>query len=294
MVIIPTETVYGLAVDALNSRAVSAVFAAKGRPLSDPLIVHVSGIAMARALGQLSAAAVRAAERYWPGPFTMVVNKRDVVPGIVTAENPTVALRMPDHAVTHEIIATAGVPVAAPSANRFGSLSPTSVDAAMEQLPGIPAVDGGPCLVGIESTVVSFVDEAPAILRPGAITKETLEADFGITAVARGRGKSPGQAPRHYAPRTPLRWYEPDVKPAADAGRLTLVPGTPGEAHGGWGAVRCLSENGDLREAASKLFAALRELDSKGLSVIWVDRPPSEGLGEALNDRLHRAMEEPE
>ncbi len=294
----PTETVYGLGANALDPRAVARVFEIKQRPRFDPLIVHVPSVAQGQqVVREWPDTARELVQRFWPGPLTLVLPKGDVIPDIVTAGLPTVALRMPAHPLALALIAEAGVPVAAPSANRFGSISPTTSDHVRAQLGGAVdlVLDGGPCQVGVESTVVGLAGDGPVLLRAGGTPVEEIEQVVGPvqrSGADLARPTSPGQYPRHYAPRTPLSvcadWH--DLPLAGRSGLLTLGPPTMA---GPFEAVEVLSERGDVREAAANLFAALHRLDALGLDRIVAVRVPDAGLGLAINDRLRRAAHEP-
>lgn len=302
VVAFPTETVYGLGADATCPEAVARVFEIKNRPRFDPLIVHVADAPAARALAApWPQAAQRLADRFWPGPVTLVLPRRaEVIPDIVTAGLPTVAIRVPDHPVAIELIRLAGVPIAAPSANRFGSVSPTTAAHVRESLGKAVdfILDGGPCRAGVESTIISFVGGAPTLLRPGAAPIEEIEALIGpVERAPQRRGGAsmadeaplaPGMLDRHYATATPLhlRGEAPASLDAARCGRLCLAP--PADASS-WRAVEALSPAGDLRQAAAGLFAAMRRLDALGLDAIIADEFPQTGLGLAINDRLRRA-----
>lgn len=297
IVALPTETVYGLAADALNPTALAKVFAAKGRPLVDPLIVHVADLA---ALGTVAHPDPRLAllARFWPGPLTVVLRRLPVVPDLVTAGLDTVAIRIPAHPAFRQVLAQVG-PLAAPSANPFGYVSPTLAshvrDSLGERCPWI--VDGGPCAHGVESTILDLSDPARArLLRPGPITREALESVLGapVEAVARSTPAdqaqlAPGMLERHYSPRTPIRLFargaEPEIPPAHAAlllqsRRAELPPGAE---------PFYLSESGDPAEAARALFALLRKLDRRGFEVIVAELADESGVGIALNDRLRRA-----
>jgi L-threonylcarbamoyladenylate synthase len=283
LVILPTETVYGLAADAANPRAVAAVYAAKGRPAFNPLIAHVSDVAMARRIAVFDDRAERLAARFWPGPLTLVLPVRDeaAVCDLARAGLDTVAVRAPAHPVARALLAAFGGPVVAPSANRSGRPSPTTfADAVEETGPAAGAtLDGGACAVGLESTVVALLDVA-RLLRPGAVTRAQIEAEIGPLAEAEADAKrSPGRLARHYAPNAPLRLNAEG--PREGEAWLGFGP----DAHGGWN----LSESGDLAEAAANLFAFLRAADRTGPKGIAVARVPETGLGEAINDRLRRA-----
>ena len=292
----PTETVYGLAANALDPVAVARVFEAKERPAFDPLIVHVARAEDASVVfaGPLSGPGARLAERFWPGPLTLVAPRSPQVPDIVTSGLSTVAVRVPAHPVARALIEAAGVPLAAPSANRFGRVSPTRADHVVEQLGNAVALvlDGGPCEVGVESTIVSVAGETPTVLRFGGIALEEIEDTIGPVAVrshSSDRPEAPGQLSRHYATKTLLRLLEADaVQPAPDAALLVVSGHAPANA-AGYGEVIELSPAGDLRHAAHRLFAAMRALDGASFSRIDVIPCPGHGLGRAIVDRLRRA-----
>jgi len=284
LVILPTETVYGLAADAGDAQAVAAIFEAKGRPRFNPLIAHVADAVQAEAIAHFDAAARALAEAFWPGPLTLVapVRDRERVCDLARAGLDSVAVRVPGHARAREVIAAFGGPVVAPSANRSGRPSPTTFADAVEET-GASAgavLDGGPCAVGVESTVVSVLDGRVALLRPGAVTREEIEALVG-PLFAGGEGhRSPGRLTTHYAPDAPVR-IEAE---AAREGEILLGFG-PGSGDPRWS----LSVSGDPREAAANLFRLLREADRRRPVGIAVASVPSTGLGEAINDRLRRA-----
>ena len=286
LVAFPTETVYGLGADARQGAAVAAIFEAKGRPRFNPLIVHVSDAAAAARIGRVEGDAARLAAAFWPGPLTLVVPRRPgaVLSDLVTAGLDTVGLRVPDAGLARRLLRAVGGPVAAPSANPSGRVSPTTAAHVLEGLGGrIAAVlDGGPCTVGLESTIVGLAP-APVLLRPGGLPAEAIEAALGRPLVRPAAGASiaaPGQLASHYAPSKPLRL---DAT-APRAGELWLGFG-PKAAHPGL----TLSQTGDLREAAVRLFASLRELDRRPGTGIAVAPIPETGLGAAINDRLRRA-----
>lgn len=283
LVLMPTETVYGLAADAANARAVAGVYAAKGRPSFNPLIAHVSDLAMARRIARFDARAEALAARFWPGPLTLVLPVTDeaAVCDLARAGLDTVAVRAPAHPMAQALIATFGGPVVAPSANRSGRPSPTTFNDAVEEtgVAAAAALDGGPCAVGLESTVVALLDDA-RLLRPGAVTRAEIEAVIGPLAEAADDAKrSPGRLARHYAPNAPVRLEATD--PAPGEAWLAFGPGGTGP----WN----LSPTGDLAEAAANLFAYLRGADRTAPTGIAVAPIPHEGLGEAINDRLKRA-----
>jgi L-threonylcarbamoyladenylate synthase len=294
LVAIPTETVYGLAANALDARACAAIFEAKQRPWFDPLIVHIADAAdLERLCRPIDDRARRAVERFWPGPLTLVLPKTDAVPELVTSGLPTVAVRMPAHPVARELIRLAGVPLAAPSANLFGRLSPTTAEHVREQLGDRVKVviDGGPCAIGVESTIVDLSGPAPVLLRPGGVPVEELAAVVGElrpAAPVTERPTAPGQLASHYAPRTRLIVVRGDARPDV-VGRVGLLAyRRPANAEA-YAAVETLSASGDPREAAANLFAGLHRLDAAGLDVIHAEALPEVGLGRAIMDRLRRA-----
>ena len=297
VVAFPTETVYGLGADALNPLAVARIFEIKDRPYFDPLIVHISDFEemSGLALG-IPPDAERLIKRCWPGPLTIVLSKKEAVPDLVTAGLPTVAIRMPKHPVALQLIREAGCPVAAPSANPFGYVSPTTADHVREQLGDRVdlILNGGSCEVGLESTIISFSEEKPRLLRPGGLPLEEIEAIIGkveTNPVGETVPSSPGRLPRHYAPRTPIlidRWKgDLEAYRGKRVGLLAFreprVVSLPSDH------VEVLSPGGDLREAASNLFAAIRRLDALDLEVILAEAVPEAGLGRAIMDRLRRA-----
>jgi L-threonylcarbamoyladenylate synthase len=290
LVAFPTETVYGLGADATNGEAVARVFDAKGRPSFNPLIVHVLGLEAAEAIGSFSPMARRLADAFWPGPLTLVVPRRDAtgVSDLVSAGLSTIALRAPNHPIARALLDAAQRPIAAPSANRSGHVSATRAEHVASDLGDKAAVilDGGPTAHGLESTVLSLVDETPVLLRPGAVPAEAIEQVIGAALARRKAGgivTSPGQLQSHYAPRAQLRLNAPTWRPdeaVLGFGTIAIHPAR---------AIINLSSSGDLVEAAAHLFAALRELDASGAETIAVTPVPAHGLGEAINDRLERA-----
>jgi L-threonylcarbamoyladenylate synthase len=299
VVALPTETVYGLAADALSEKAVVKIFETKERPRFDPLIVHLPErdwlervVAIENDVRPL---VERLTNSFWPGPLTIVLPKTELVPSVVTAGLTTVAARMSAHPLFAEVVAAFGKPLAAPSANRFGQISPTSATDVAEELSGrIPLiVDGGRTEHGIESTVIALREEAIEILRPGPITPEELSKFGQLRAHRRSITESPGQLPTHYRPKTPLTIAED----------LTTIRVPRGKRYGAllWSDApfsetfvesRRLSTTGDLREAAVNLFCQLRELDHAHLDVIIAEAVPEEGLGIAIMDRLRRAAQQ--
>ena len=295
IVALPTETVYGLAADALDPIAVAKIFEAKGRPRFDPLIVHLPDRDWLERVVQIPKRdrplIAKLAEKFWPGPFTIVLPKREGVPEIVTAGLETVAIRISAHPVFTEVARAFGKPLAAPSANRFGRISPTTAKHVLDELESvIPLVlDAGATTHGIESTIVRVNDGNIEMLRRGPITSSQL-SEFGKVGAPSARGKisAPGQLASHYAPRTHLRLVD-DVKAFEPRQRCALLAWTPIKSDERFVAIRNLSENQDLREAAANLFRYLRELDELGADVIVAERVPDQGLGAAILDRLTRA-----
>ena len=299
LVAVPTETVYGLAANALDPVAVRAIFEAKGRPFIDPLIVHVADPAMVSTLAGEAPGLEKLAAAFWPGPLTVILRKKEIVPDLVTAGEPTVAIRIPAHPVMRELIRRAGVPLAAPSANPFGYVSPTTAEHVRDSMGGRIAniLDGGPCPHGVESTIVNLTDpEGPRILRPGPVTAEAISAVLGVPVLrasshmeTKGAQLSPGMLARHYSPDTPVRLFEGEPVVRSVDGRMATVriarpKGRAPHADEYW-----FSESGDLAEAARSLFSLIRHLDTQKYGVLHVERAPAGGLGDAINDRLQRA-----
>lgn len=311
LVAFPTETVYGLGAHALDAQAVRSIFTAKARPADDPLIVHVASPSDVARVASLTEAAERLAECFWPGPLTLVLPKEPAVPPEVTAGLDTVGVRVPAHDVAHWLLSAAGVPIAAPSANLFGRPSPTRATHVLEDLDErIDAIlDGGPTLVGVESTIIDLSTSPPRLLRPGGVAAEDIEVVLGQrlgapAAAVSGPQRSPGLLPAHYSPRTPLTLIRGDPSAAkhrlisevatalADGQRVGVIGlaedaaqfpnGTRVEVVGYWN---------DPAGSAARLFSAIRALDSDHLDVLYVRElaEPSIGLGRALADRLRRA-----
>ena len=291
LVAFPTETVYGLGADATSDEAVARLFAAKGRPRFNPLIIHVASRAAAAEHGMFNPVAHQLAEAFWPGPLTLVVPRRDASPvsRLATAGLDSVGLRLPSHPVAQALLQLTGRPVAAPSANPSGRLSPTSAYHVVGALGGrIAAVlDGGATAIGVESTIVACLDGEPALLRPGGVPREALEKLLGRPLLAMEadprRPTSPGQLPSHYAPRASLRLNAA----AAEPGEVLLIFGAAAASQRGETAT--LSARGDLVEAAGNLFRVLHQLDQRNVARIAVMPIPETGLGLAINDRLRRA-----
>jgi L-threonylcarbamoyladenylate synthase len=320
LVAFPTETVYGLGANALDPVAVQKIFDAKGRPSTDPLIVHIAHVGQ---VGQCAAAFPAAARKlalsFWAGPLTIVLPKKPVVPDLVTAGLPTVALRAPVHRVARALMETCGLPVAAPSANQFSRPSPTTAAHVAADLEGRidMILDGGPTDIGIESTIVDFSVEPPVVRRPGGITFEQIHSLVPEVVAQEGRGKvaeaqvAPGQLSKHYAPKAELTLYEgpptavvarvaADARTAVAQGSqvgilapeddlILLAPLIAASAAAGRIEVRPYGSRGDVERAARELFASLRDLDGSGVSVILATLIGSDGLASAIRDRLMRA-----
>jgi L-threonylcarbamoyladenylate synthase len=287
LVAFPTETVYGLGGDATSDRAVAEIFAAKDRPRFNPLISHVPDLDAARPLVEIDARVEALAARFWPGPLTLVLKRREACPVslLAAAGLDTLAVRVPSHKVPQALLRAVGRPVAAPSANRSGRVSPTTAAHVADELGARVAMilDGGPCEVGLESTVLDLTTEPPTLLRPGGVPMEALGAvqhAGGEDAAPRG----PGMLTSHYAPGLPVRMNATEARPGE-----ALLGFGPAAAPPGFAAVRWLSRSGDLAEAAGNLFASLRALDRSAYAGIAAMPIPEDGLGRAINDRLRRA-----
>jgi L-threonylcarbamoyladenylate synthase len=293
LVAIPTETVYGLAGNALNKSAVTKIFQVKDRPEFDPLIVHVADLSRAKDfVTDIPDQAQQLAEEFWPGPLTLVLKKKKVIPDLVTSGLDTVGIRCPNHALTQQLLRKLDFPLAAPSANPFGYVSPTKPQHVDEQLGNKIQyiLDGGPCLVGIESTIVGFEDEMPVVYRLGGLSLEHIENTIGkvkLMTHSTSNPKAPGQLKSHYAPvkKVFLGAIEELLLsfPAHSAGILTFQKdfNSPFQF--------ILSPSGNLEEAAQNIFEALRSFDKMPVDVILAERVPNQGLGRAINDRLQRA-----
>ena len=313
LVAFPTETVYGLGADALNPDAVLSIFSAKGRPADNPLIVHIHDRSQLKDLCSVPEEALPLMDAFWPGPLTILFNKLPAVPDMVTAGLPTVAVRMPSHPVAADLLKTCGLPVAAPSANSSGRPSPTLAAHVMEDMRGrIPLIlDGGPCEVGVESTVLDLCHGAPTILRPGGITKEMLEGVLGKKVELAGsilrplrpdeKALSPGMRYKHYAPEAAVTLVDGEEEPVLT--RLRELCGRE-KAAGRKACVLCFSEHVDrlrdcaphdigsmehAEETARRLFSVLRQLDEEGMDSVFSEVIPPEGVGLAVMNRLGRA-----
>ena len=292
IVAFPTETVYGLGADALNPYAVAKIFEVKKRPKFDPLIVHIGDRHWLSTLaGHVPAEIMRLTDRFWPGPLTVILPKKSIIPDIVTAGLTTVGIRMPSHPVALNLIKALQNPIAAPSANPFGYMSPTKAGHVAKMLKDrLPLIlDGGDSVFGIESTIVSCRDGRVHIHRHGAITIEELEEVVSTVSEKRGDGacESPGELPFHYAPSRPLKIIASidEIKNTSASLLAFRKPsGEPGVKY-----IRILSPNGDLREAAANFFSYLIELDSHDVDVIYAEKIPEQGIGKAMMERLRKA-----
>jgi L-threonylcarbamoyladenylate synthase len=303
LVAFPTETVYGLGARALDPASVARIYEAKGRPSYNPLIVHVATVDAARALSSAwPEAADRLAERFWPGPLTLVVPRSPAIPDAVSAGLDTVGVRIPGHPVAHALLEAAGIPVAAPSANRSMGVSPTTAEHVRRSLGGRIDVilDGGPCPVGIESTVLSLAGEVATVLRPGSISIDELREVLGDVAMASavpsgGAARpSPGMLDRHYAPAAEVRIFAPAAREAAfakavwaatDDRRVGVIAFAPVSASG----AEVVDMPADAREYAARLYAALHAMDAAGCEVIWIEQVPDAPEWAGVRDRLRRA-----
>ena len=322
LVAFPTETVYGLGAHALDEGAVQKIFDAKERPATDPLIVHIAHIGqVSQCAASFPAAARKLALSFWAGPLTLILPKKPVIPDLVTAGLPNVALRAPSHRVARALVETAGIPIAAPSANRFSRPSPTTAAHVKDDLDGRVdlILDGGPTDIGVESTIVDFSVDPPVVRRPGGITLEQIHALVPEVTLVSARGGetqpqvAPGQLNRHYAPTADLTLYEGDAERlverigadvrtavargsrvgilAAEEDLAALAPVIASVASAGRVEVRPFGSRRDIGRAARELFSALRDLDASGVDLIFAISPGQDGLGLAIRDRLRRAAD---
>lgn len=303
LVALPTETVYGLAADALNPQAVKKIFEVKGRPFIDPLIVHTFDLDQVEELADLNEIVYKLAEKFWPGPLTLVLPKKSIVPEIVTAGLSSVAIRIPKHPIFREILAASKLSLAAPSANPFGYLSPTEAHHVEKTLGNKVKyiIDGGPCSIGLESTILKLTDpDNPEILRPGPISAEDLETVFGFKPTCYSTANSqksaqiaPGLLKSHYSPRTRLQLFESDNIPefsgCESKSAIIFLKGPRASEENQFVNVFWLSEDGDLNEVAKNLFSLLARLDHQSFDSIYIEVPINKGIGVAINDRLKRA-----
>lgn len=300
LVAIPTETVYGLAGNIYSESAIDKIFAMKNRPFFNPLIVHLAeGSLLKEIVEEIPYQAQILSDKLWPGPLTLVLPKKETVPNKITAGKSTVAVRVPDHSLTRELLNRLKFPLAAPSANTFGNISPTTPSHVKKYFEGTlkMVLDGGECKRGIESTIVSFENAKPVVLRLGSISLETIESLIGEVALLNKNEKNPsapGMLARHYAPKT-LTFLVDDVKSfirnrTEKRIGLLLFKTTLDEPSVAY--QETLSFKGDFEEASSKLYAALHRLDEQSLDIIVCERLPNKDLGKSINDRLNRATKE--
>jgi L-threonylcarbamoyladenylate synthase len=298
LVAIPTETVYGLAANAFNELAVAKIYQAKNRPQFNPLILHSNSLARFKSWGiELPKEAIRLAEKFSPGPITFVVPKSNLIPDLVTAGHNSVAIRIPNHPLTLALLSELSFPVAAPSANKSGSISPTQATDVEEQFRNdIAAVlDGGPCNIGLESTIISFMENHPKLLRLGGLSLEEIEEVLGksldrTNLINNDNPEAPGMLSRHYAPTTPLYLGESSaLLTEAKYSEMVYIGFNQSHNHIPLGNQILLSKTGDYAEAAKNLFGALRQADKMQQKLIIANLLPEENLGRAINDRLRRA-----
>jgi len=295
LVAIPTETVYGLAGNALDEKAVLSIFETKNRPSFDPLIVHTDSLQkLEKYVSEIQQQAYLLAENFWPGPLTLLLPKKEIIPDLVTSGLDTVAVRIPNHPLTLELLAALDFPLAAPSANPFGYISPTSAQHVNQQLGNrIPYIlDGGECGIGIESTIIGFVDQIPTVYRLGGLAIEDIENVIGEVALmshSSSNPKAPGMLKSHYAPRKPFFLSERNNMPQPENGLSAYLLFDHFIESIDKKYQRLLSPSGNLKEAAHNLFAYLRELDSQPIDRIFAEFVPDKDLGKAINDRLKRA-----
>ena len=298
LVAFPTETVYGLGANGLDSFAVAKIFEAKNRPSFNPLILHITEKdELGRLTSVTNSKIDRIIDKFWPGPLTLVLPKENIVPDIVTAGNPTVAVRMPDHPVALQLIELSQTPIAAPSANLFGQLSPTTAEHVVKQLGSKVdlILDGGKCKVGVESTIIGFFEGEVVLLRPGGIPVEEIETITGkmkkYTATEKDTNPlSPGRLPFHYSPEIPIRFFDENIEKEIGEKKVGALLLKKSHTVFQFDKIIYLSRNGDLQEAAANLFAALHELETSDLDLIYVEPVPEKGLGIAIMDRLKKAV----
>lgn len=292
VVAFPTETVYGLGADVRNPMAVARIFELKERPHFDPLIVHIADMDQLKELTSLRDPRIyELAHAFWPGPLTMVLPKSDLVPDIVTSGLPTVGVRMPDHPMAQELIRKAGCPLAAPSANKFGKISPTEPWHVRKHLPDVDMIlEGGKTRVGIESTVIALRPDGFQLLRPGAVTRDDLDKilpeSFDIPMMA--DPEAPGMLASHYSPSKPFFIFSPEMLSGVDPSESGFI-GFQGEVPASFKEVLILSPGGDLKEYATRIFGAMHQMEASDINTIVVEPVPEKGIGVAIMDRLRKA-----
>ncbi len=293
LVAFPTETVYGLGADGLNPIAVAKIFEVKKRPSFNPLILHIADKDSLKKFSPIKNEKIDLlTEKFWPGPLTLVLPKTEIVPDIVTSGNPTVAVRMPDHPVALQLIEASGTPIAAPSANKFGHLSPTEAKHVEKYLGDKVDIilDGGKSFVGVESTIIQFYENEFYLLRPGGLSKEDIEKEIGKIKAGKinpDKPNAPGQLPFHYSPQTPLKFFNRRLLNKKK--KIGVLFFKENKIDFPFTNVKILSPNGNLREAAASLFAHLHDLEKENLDLILVEPVEEKGLGRAIMDRLRKA-----
>jgi L-threonylcarbamoyladenylate synthase len=290
VVAFPTETVYGLGANAFNPIAVAKIYELKARPTFNPLIVHIENLERLYTLAKnIDERVFLLAKNFWPGPLTMILEKKEEVPDIITAGLSTVGVRMPDNNIALELISQAQCPIAAPSANKFGTVSPTTAEHIQKQFPEIEHIlDGGKTAIGIESTIIRFCEQGVEILRPGAITKEELEKIFPVVAFSSNKILAPGMLKYHYAPSIPLYILGETKKHILPREKTGLISFSNQDTTN-YKKFLLLSVNQDLKEYASKIFSAIHELQSSEIEQIVVEPVPEVGIGVAIMERLRKA-----
>lgn len=295
LVSFPTETVYGLGADGLNPIASAKIFEAKNRPAFNPLILHIADKSTLEKIASWKNKNVeKLIEKFWPGPLTLVLPKKEIVPEIVTAGNPTVAVRMPNHEVALKLISLSGTPIAAPSANRFGQLSPTDANHVVKQLKNSVDVilNGGPSSVGVESTILEITDDNIFLLRPGGLALEEIEAAVGKVEIKTHntiKPNSPGQLDFHYSTSIPLKFLSSETIEEYSGKRIGAIFFRNKMVEQKFAYEKILSAGGDLREAAANLFSFLHEFEKESIDVILIEPVEETGLGRAIMDRLRKA-----
>ena len=295
LVAFPTETVYGLGADGLNSIAVSKIFEAKQRPTFNPLILHINSAEMLNKIAVVNNERIKSLiNAFWSGPLTLVLPKKNIVPEIVTAGYETVAVRMPNNKIALQLIEELGNPIAAPSANSFGKLSPTSAQHVVKQLGEMIDIvlDGGNCSVGVESTIVEITETKNYLLRPGGIAKEEIESIIGKLELKKNtqNPNSPGQLKIHYAPEIPIYFFDEKLLSKFTNKKLGGLFFKESKKDNYFSSIKILSQSGNLREAASNVFSYLHEFENEKLDVIFVEKIERKGLGFAIMDRLDKAV----
>ncbi|MCB9249853.1 MAG: threonylcarbamoyl-AMP synthase [Ignavibacteriales bacterium] len=295
LVAFPTETVYGIGANGFDPIAVAKIFEVKKRPAFNPLILHISSIEMLDKIAEYSNSKIKfLIDKFWPGPLTLILPKKEIVPYIVTSGLETVAVRMPNNKVALELISKLGKPIAAPSANSFSRLSPTKAEHVVNQLgENIDIIlDGGNCQVGVESTIIEILEDKQLILRPGGIPTEEIEKAIGKLSGSENviNPNSPGQLQIHYAPKIPIKFYSESELEANKNKKIGVIFFNESKFENHFDVIKILSKTGDLREAASKLFAFLHELENLNLDLILVEPVEKSNLGIAIMDRLTKAV----